>query len=221
MSNIRFLNVLWLCVLLGLQSVSAKEAKHSFMLTLWDSPASGQSFFYSTSESPKLVKLKVQEMSRSAVYFVDQNEILIHSKEDGAIEKVATVELNPSYHCSLIVLKKKDDGAYDTIVLNDPKSPPYGSYLFYNQSDIEVEGMLGTAAIKLTPHSSALVKPKAKSDEALSYELWHMPENKKKFLQRNTLNYNPKKYLIVLLSSEKTSNGKIRLKSKGLVKFKR
>ena len=202
------------------QTLSTLADSHRFMVTFWELPAQEQTFYFSSSQAP-MEKLEITTMSRSKVCSVEDGKVVIHSKKGAAVEKVATVGLDATNKCSLIVLKAKEAGGFETIVINDdPTSIPYGSYLFYNHSELKINGKLGASDIKLKPKSVFLVKPSAKQGASLGFELWHMTENKKTYLQRNTFQYNTNKYLIIFLYSEKTSNGKLSLKSKGLVKFK-
>ncbi len=120
----------------------------------------------------------------------------------------------------LAVFKYELALAGGVVINDDPTLIPYGSYLFYNHSEMEINGKLGISEIKLKPHSAFHVTPSAKLGASLGFELWHMTKNKKAYLQRNTFQYKTNKYLIVFLYSEKTANGKLSLKSKGLVKFK-
>lgn len=204
-------------LVMAFQPVMGAEKERSFTIVLWDDPVEELTFFYGITGSTHLEPLEVAQMERTEVHEVKAGEIHLHSKGEDGTKKIASVELNPAYKSTLIVLMPMEDGSFETILLQDnPESLPYGSYLFRNLSEMEIEGKLGDDELKLPADGSVLVKPKVRAKAELGLELWHMPNDKKTFLQRNTFSYNPNKYLIIFLYAEKSASGKVKLKSKGV-----
>ncbi|NWK57257.1 hypothetical protein HW115_16665 [Verrucomicrobiaceae bacterium N1E253] len=113
----------------------------------------------------------------------------------------------------------QQSGCEIVVIPDNPKDLPYGSYYFYNHSELPLDGKLGEEEFRLEPGKGIHVAPDAKNGEALSFELAYEKEGKKKFLVRNTFHYKTKKYLVLLFDEETSSSGRVRLESKGLVAF--
>jgi len=217
-----FKNLYLLGVLLLFTSqYSVAEVRNfQFTVALWDAPVAGESFSFAAVGLPERKNMELQKMMRSKIYVTSspQIEILRTGKND--VKKSVIVKLDASHKCSLLVLKPNEKG-YDVInIKDDPVSRAYGSYSLYNLSELDIQGKLGKSDVTLAPQSHISISPSDKKGTGLDFELWHQVEGEKKFLQRNTLTYNPNKYLIIFLHATKDRMRRVKLESRGIVALK-
>lgn len=105
-------------------------------------------------------------------------------------------------------------------VADEAKDSPFGAYQFHNLTGMVITGMLGKKKFQLSAKErTKTMKYSYTSKQALPFGLHAEIDGKRKWLARNTYQFNPQKHLKVFVYKTNDVNGRVKTKVKGLVDF--
>jgi len=166
------------------------------------------------------VKLKLRGENPVVKFY---KKDIVDGEEVFTVRAQGKVKNDVKRYIYLLLPIKKGKKTYPVYSLADErKHAPWGSYEFFNLSNLNIGGVAHKSKFTLKPNGRKLLVLNLKPKQPIDFALFNLQQDGKHLrLARNTFHFNPEKHLKYFIYSYQDAMGRTKTKAKGIVEFKR